>query len=361
MFRGTEKRRCKDYLTVFQFRSSKLSLEKIEACNLELTTAAQDDTIRVHRGFKGAYKSIRKAVWQLVHGITSWSKDWRICLTGHSLGGALAALCAFDYANTRDEDANGPKIFMMNFGCPRIGNERFQELYDKTVEHSCRVVIGRDIVSVLPPCFGHVGCELRFKKHSEVLWRGASVKEIEVDVPDKLNDSGGRARERWQNGIKSVTTFNRCKLLLEKWSCKRATGDVLRLKRVFNFAMRGRRIRKELVASRKPTNARHAMRMVTTAIRLKDIVSEKDKSKKDTSQVPECVKNHTEKSYQRLAKMYTHGGAKSRDLFAWSVDMHTCEGFRRMFDSAREFLDRCSDKRSRHSAQHKTMTPSSSS
>lgn len=307
VFRGTEKTRVKDILTVIQIRSSKLSLEKIEGCNLELATAVQDKKIRVHKGFKDAYHSVRKTVWQLVYATTGWSEEWKVCATGHSLGGALAALCAFDYANTRDENTNGPKVFMMNFGCPRIGNSTFQKLYQKTVEHSCRVAIGDDIICNVPPQFNHVGSELLFEKPDEVSWRGKSIKKIEVDLPEELTDTSDAAKEKWQSGVKSVMTINRCKLLVERWSGKRAIVDLPRLRRVFGCSANGRRIRKELVASRKRGRGCCFMQLVSKVIDIKEIQNKKEKIEQKAFLLFQYVKDHTEQSYRRFLKMYIYG------------------------------------------------------
>jgi nuclear pore complex protein Nup85 len=51
----------------------------------------------VHSGFLGAYDSLRPAVLSLLACLLGGEQErWRIFLTGHSLGGALATLCAWD-------------------------------------------------------------------------------------------------------------------------------------------------------------------------------------------------------------------------------------------------------------------------
>ena len=56
------------------------------------------DELLVHRGFLEAYDSVRATLFSLAEKITSKSSDWTIYLTGHSLGGALATLCAYEMA-----------------------------------------------------------------------------------------------------------------------------------------------------------------------------------------------------------------------------------------------------------------------
>ena len=48
-----------------------------------------------------AYQSIRQSVLGMVYNITGWDNRWTVCITGHSAGGALATLCAFELANRK--------------------------------------------------------------------------------------------------------------------------------------------------------------------------------------------------------------------------------------------------------------------
>ena len=60
--------------------------------------------LQVHRGFIWAWESVTAQVSDLVLACTAPSppgKQWRVVCTGHSLGGALATLTAFDFAVRR--------------------------------------------------------------------------------------------------------------------------------------------------------------------------------------------------------------------------------------------------------------------
>lgn len=54
------------------------------------------------------------------------------------------------------------KVFMYNFGSPKVGNGNFVNFYDKMVPSSYRVVVDGDIVPALPPQskYSHVGTEI---------------------------------------------------------------------------------------------------------------------------------------------------------------------------------------------------------
>jgi hypothetical protein len=53
------------------------------------------------------------------------------------------------------------QVMMYNFGSPRVGNFAFQQLYDKEIPRSYRVVVDGDLVPGLPPSgYRHVGTEI---------------------------------------------------------------------------------------------------------------------------------------------------------------------------------------------------------
>jgi nuclear pore complex protein Nup85 len=58
----------------------------------------------VHSGFLTAYDSVKVKVLRLVDQLTAGAtaeQPWEVYVTGHSLGGALATLCAYDLAGRR--------------------------------------------------------------------------------------------------------------------------------------------------------------------------------------------------------------------------------------------------------------------
>lgn len=48
-------------------------------------------------------------------------------MTGHSLGGALSTLCAFDCARRPWRRAPRPHLVHYNYGSPRVGNKAFAD------------------------------------------------------------------------------------------------------------------------------------------------------------------------------------------------------------------------------------------
>ncbi|GMH35233.1 hypothetical protein BSKO_03101 [Bryopsis sp. KO-2023] len=88
-FRGTE-RTPKDILSDIRFGFGKLRIFNTD--RLECVGG----TMKAHKGFLKAYRSVEPCVRDVVDSLTGGSSDWKVYVTGHSLGGALATLCALD-------------------------------------------------------------------------------------------------------------------------------------------------------------------------------------------------------------------------------------------------------------------------
>ncbi|WKY12677.1 hypothetical protein Q1695_003906 [Nippostrongylus brasiliensis] len=75
---------------------------------------------------------------------------YRVTITGHSLGGALAALAAARIV--KQGFRRGDQITMYTFGEPRVGDHTFATNFDSMIKNSYRVVFRRDLVPHLPAC-----------------------------------------------------------------------------------------------------------------------------------------------------------------------------------------------------------------
>eukprot|EP00892_Ulva_mutabilis_P001937 jgi/Ulvmu1/11744/UM008_0157.1 len=114
----------------------------------------------VHSGFYNAYKSVAAQVRSTVDLCTGGDPAWSVTTTGHSLGGALAAVCAYDLAVSRDFPH---AVDSYTFGSPRVGNGCFARAYARAVPRTFRMLNTLDIVPQLPPLllYSHVGHECR--------------------------------------------------------------------------------------------------------------------------------------------------------------------------------------------------------
>lgn len=126
----------------------------------ELRNAAPD--IKCHRGFYRAYTSIRSTLVNSVKQYLAQDPALQIVITGHSLGGALSQLCAYDLAYYQ------PVHY--SFAAPMVFNPTGAYAFDKFVKHSHRVANISDLVTMAPlavmpngDAFCHVGQLIYFQ------------------------------------------------------------------------------------------------------------------------------------------------------------------------------------------------------
>uniref|UniRef100_A0A0K0F3Q0 Lipase_3 domain-containing protein n=1 Tax=Strongyloides venezuelensis TaxID=75913 RepID=A0A0K0F3Q0_STRVS len=77
-------------------------------------------------------------------------KNFKVIVTGHSLGGAMAALIGLRIQF--EEIRKSSDIFLYTFGEPRVGTHTFAIHFDKRVPNCWRVVYATDFVAHIPSC-----------------------------------------------------------------------------------------------------------------------------------------------------------------------------------------------------------------
>ncbi|MFC5402883.1 lipase family protein [Cohnella soli] len=97
-----------------------------------------------HRGFSRIYGSARD---QVLEALDNLPTDKVLYLTGHSLGGALATLCALDASD--NSSFKSPTTY--TFGSPRVGDPTFAKAFRERGGESFRVNNRFDVVTHLPP------------------------------------------------------------------------------------------------------------------------------------------------------------------------------------------------------------------
>lgn len=100
----------------------------------------------VHRGFYNIYLAVRDQLWTWYRDNADWIQYFYI--TGHSLGGALSCLCAFDFGQVRIEQNEYPIHY--SFASPRVGNVLYAETFNERIPTSIRVNNTEDAVPQLP-------------------------------------------------------------------------------------------------------------------------------------------------------------------------------------------------------------------
>jgi hypothetical protein len=106
------------------------------------STENLDDQMKVHSGFLNMYM-------QLHDEVSSYTqKRSKLVLCGHSMGAALAQLCAL-YATGQQQQQ---PVYLFTFGSPRVGNKAFVQalVSNPRLEHFTNVVNREDIVCDFP-------------------------------------------------------------------------------------------------------------------------------------------------------------------------------------------------------------------
>jgi predicted lipase len=104
----------------------------------------------IHAGYYKAYLSMKPQILEQVER----SHARKIWITGHSLGGALAVACAYDFTAHEHIRLHG----LMTFGQPMVADKYLANYLDqRLVGRYAHVVNGLDIVPRLPPGYTHAG------------------------------------------------------------------------------------------------------------------------------------------------------------------------------------------------------------
>ena len=134
-----------------------------------LTQSEICNECEVHTGFWGQYTSMRELCIPQAMKAHEQYPQYRMIITGHSLGGALATLAASDIRKLEDP------WYMANtelytYGSPRIGNEATARFLTEQSDYSYRVTSMHDIVPRVPPIhadYWHMQPEYWIRKHPD--------------------------------------------------------------------------------------------------------------------------------------------------------------------------------------------------
>ncbi len=158
--------------------------------DLDLATVIAETAGRVHRGFKREVDDLWPRLEQAL--VNNTRPVW---FTGHSLGGAMATICA--HRCQISHIASNPRA-LYTFGSPRVGNRRYVDY----VQHEAyRWVNNNDIVTRVPPWwFGyrHKGQEVYLNAYGQIReltgwqrlkdrWRGF-VSGLKLGELDQFTD-----------------------------------------------------------------------------------------------------------------------------------------------------------------------------
>jgi len=167
----------KSVYVVFRGTSSKkdaqndVSIDKVPFIN---------DGEKVHIGFLSSWNAVKDIVLKTIDKMSGYDK---IVVCGHSLGAAVATLCAYNLSHVYDTT-----IECCTIGSPRVGNKTFKDNYDGRKIKTLRIVHNNDLVTRSPNIgYYHVNYMLRIDYEG-------NIKKYMIDW------------ERAWNYIKSVFT-----------------------------------------------------------------------------------------------------------------------------------------------------------
>ncbi len=132
---------------------------------------------KVHYGFSGYLETLSAGIDAAAAALDNKGPTATLCVTGHSLGGAIAVLAAAALFKCRQDDTSASDgktesttpasivdaLCVVTFGQPAVGDEEFARHYEACGlgVRTFRCVIPRDIVPKLPHCllpqYCHVG------------------------------------------------------------------------------------------------------------------------------------------------------------------------------------------------------------
>lgn len=178
VFRGSAQER--DWGTNFQFNQQVIQPEILAKQNQNYPYEAPSKSgAKMHSGFTAAYQSVRSDI----HGYLSGrlSDDATVIVTGHSLGGAIATLCAVDIQYNFGDRLQPIELY--TFGAPKIGNAGFRTSFNERVANSYRFVNGLDIVPALPrPWQGYNHIDREYRLGQRFSWRFFSKRFTDHNI-----------------------------------------------------------------------------------------------------------------------------------------------------------------------------------
>lgn len=127
--------------------------------DLSLLKVKLQDDVYVHSGFynqlhkEGTYEKIKDEIVSLLEE----HPDYKVFITGHSLGGALSTLFGYELSKIITET-----ITVISFASPRVGNSYFRKHFDEqdNLNHY-RISNEKDVVTAVPMInYQHVGINI---------------------------------------------------------------------------------------------------------------------------------------------------------------------------------------------------------
>lgn len=170
-------------LIIVSFRGSSNTMNWLD--NLQVSHCNPYQTfssVSVEKGFYKALSFVREPLYDNIYKMMGMCSQCTLLITGHSLGGALSTLAAFELVH-QEQKIRPENIQLITFGSPRVGNDEFKELM-QSISKSWRITHYYDIVPHVPEEF------LKYIHISQEIWYNEeNTKYVECDDLHKEDKS----------------------------------------------------------------------------------------------------------------------------------------------------------------------------
>lgn len=163
---------------------------------------------QIHRGFYNAYLSMESQIDQIL----AERNTKHLWVTGHSLGGALALVCAYDLVGNDQREVDG----VITFGQPLVARQQLAGYFDKLLLGKyARFVNGDDVVARIPsshaPCGSLVWFTadgVRRSKPKQAVYGAPGPPEVpadeDVEIKPLSDEEFEELQARWEKANKPV-------------------------------------------------------------------------------------------------------------------------------------------------------------
>lgn len=193
-----------DKFVVVTFRGTET--DKVEDIITDLDTGmTKGYKGKIHKGFKQAYNKVKAPIELKLADHKAQSKA--LWLAGHSLGGALATLAAYDLKE------KGYKVSgVYTIGQPRVGNKSFTRAFDSLLKNRCfRFAHKDDKVPQIPLKelgYDHAGKAIYILSHKRLALKYKRSNNILNDLKSLGNSLSAHSSEKYLAAVKKNINNN---------------------------------------------------------------------------------------------------------------------------------------------------------
>jgi hypothetical protein len=113
----------------------------------------EDPTVKIMSYFYWVYTLLKDKIHNSLEKVFKRYPDYQYVFTGHSLGGAIANILAFDAIKFKSINRTETSPVLITYGQPRTGNDVFSNEVMKLIPYVYRIVREGDIIADIPCCY----------------------------------------------------------------------------------------------------------------------------------------------------------------------------------------------------------------